>query len=139
MYLRIEVPIWKHSVIVSVCQTDKEFRERFVQEFANDDVEENLKLLMTNGNEIAYYDTDGRTIVTPFGTVIIRSRIDLATPYGVGVMVHELFHAASAILHRKGVLFSEASEEAFTYLLEFLTRQVFAHFSTLPKLETNDE
>jgi hypothetical protein len=40
------------------------------------------------------------------------------------VIAHEAFHAAAYMLHRAGLTLSDASEEAFAYLLEWLVRGI---------------
>lgn len=49
----------------------------------------------------------------------------MSSPDDVGQVVHEMLHAASRILRRKGVELCDESEEAFTYLNEFLVRDFF--------------
>jgi hypothetical protein len=37
-----------------------------------------------------------------------------------GTIAHECFHATARILQRKGIMYSEETEEAYAYLLDFL-------------------
>jgi hypothetical protein len=37
-----------------------------------------------------------------------------------GTIAHECFHATHAILKRKGIIYSDETEEAYAYLLDFL-------------------
>lgn len=47
-------------------------------------------------------------------------------PQDIGAVTHELLHVTHKILMRKGVKLCEESEEAFTYLAEFLVRELWA-------------
>lgn len=42
-----------------------------------------------------------------------------------GVMSHEIFHAAVAILRRVNMPLTQDSEEAFSYLVGWITRKIF--------------
>lgn len=41
-----------------------------------------------------------------------------------GSIAHECFHAVSAIMRNKGVVFCEESEESFAYLLDYIVTEV---------------
>lgn len=42
-----------------------------------------------------------------------------------GTISHESFHAVSAIMRKKGVVYGEKSEEAFAYLLDYLVTEIY--------------
>ena len=46
------------------------------------------------------------------------------------VLIHELFHATCHILHKRGVKLTDDSEEAFAYLLSYITEQVMGNEPT---------
>lgn len=50
-------------------------------------------------------------------------RIDLKSAEFEGAVAHEMFHATYAILRKNQVQLHPESEEAFAYLLEYLTRE----------------
>lgn len=45
----------------------------------------------------------------------------------VGMVVHESFHFVDYVLKRAGIKLSEDSDEAYTYLLEYVTKQILKH------------
>lgn len=45
-----------------------------------------------------------------------------------GFLSHEIFHASTAIMDAVGVELSESSEEAYAYLVGYLTRKVLSAF-----------
>lgn len=47
------------------------------------------------------------------------------TDYNFGVLVHEIAHAAIGILNSKGMRLTHDSEEAYTYLMQYITIQIF--------------
>lgn len=48
----------------------------------------------------------------------------IAAHADVSVIAHEAFHATYWILKRKGLSLDESSEEAYTYFLEWLVREI---------------
>lgn len=47
----------------------------------------------------------------------------------MGTLVHELFHAAYFILQKAGIDCNDSADEAYAYLLQFLSEKVFTSFS----------
>jgi hypothetical protein len=46
------------------------------------------------------------------------------SPAGIALLSHEIFHLVCAIFRDIGMKFSEDSEEAFTYYLQYLTENI---------------
>ncbi len=46
-------------------------------------------------------------------------------PEAHGILAHEIMHATFAILRRSGMKFSQKSEEAYTYLAEWITEKIY--------------
>lgn len=44
---------------------------------------------------------------------------------GLATLNHEIFHCACFILERVGIVYSESSDEAYAYLIEYLTKQIY--------------
>lgn len=61
----------------------------------------------------------------PFGNGIslIRLRKFPKNVYWLSVLIHEITHAVIDILRQVGVKLSEKSEEAYTYLMEYITHE----------------
>ena len=50
------------------------------------------------------------------------------TPFGIGVMSHEVLHLAVNIMKHAGIEPSDSSEEAYAYLVQFLTKSIMSKF-----------
>jgi hypothetical protein len=70
----------------------------------------------------------GLTAQLSSGVVVIRLRDEPDTPFMVGKLAHECFHAATFILRRAGVRFCSQSDEAFAYAIDCLVRQSLEFF-----------
>lgn len=46
-----------------------------------------------------------------------------------GVLAHEIAHAAIGIMQKIGVSLSPESEEAYTYLIQYLTERIYEQFA----------
>lgn len=70
-------------------------------------------------------NTVGRTSLLACGGVamVIPTNASKGSP----VLAHEILHIANFIMERAGVRFTPSSEEAFAYLIEFLTRKINEH------------
>lgn len=65
----------------------------------------------------------GRTIMLESGQTIIRlNSLDAST------LAHEVFHAVYFLAERLNIKLSEDSDEAFAYLIEFLTKKIILNF-----------
>jgi hypothetical protein len=70
----------------------------------------------------------GLTAQLSSGVVVIRLRDEPDTPFMVGKLAHEAFHATTFILRRAGVRFCSQSDEAFAYAIDCLVRQSLEFF-----------
>ena len=68
-------------------------------------------------------NTEGVTVMTSGRTVTIYLASPPRDPRSVAILIHELSHATNFILREVGILHTESTEEAYTYLLEYLTRE----------------
>lgn len=50
------------------------------------------------------------------------------TPEDFGILVHEIFHCVSMILRDLGFKLKDASDEAYAYLIGYLTKKVYECF-----------
>ena len=70
-------------------------------------------------------DSAGRTTMLMGGQVIIQLA-NYPKP-GSPVLAHEVFHTVFAIMDRIGIPLSNDSDEAYAYLVQFLTKELGAH------------
>jgi len=67
----------------------------------------------------------GKTVMFSTGQTLLwlknkpKSISDLAT------LQHEIFHCANFILNRVGIQLDDNSDEAYAYLIEYLTKQIY--------------
>lgn len=86
--------------------------------FAASYVHDNLDTNVT----VKDFDARGVTFTSPDGAVIVW----LPNTKDTSIISHELFHATAAIMRWAGVPFTEDTEEAFAYELQYLTKQFYA-------------
>ncbi len=76
--------------------------------------------------------TEGVTVTTSGRTVTIYLASPPRDPRSVAVLIHELSHATNFILREVGIPHTEDTEEAYTYLLEYIAREVMRQLSITP-------
>ena len=76
------------------------------------------------------FKTKGRTMPTKFGSPLIWIPKIPETAQDVGFLVHELFHSTCAVMGNVGIDFSNESEEAFAYMIGFMTEKVLEELPT---------
>jgi hypothetical protein len=69
-----------------------------------------------------------RTICHSRGEIIMwfGPTVDPSASAGIAIIAHEALHAAAFGLRDRGLKFCPASEEAFAYFIEYLTRELHA-------------
>lgn len=72
----------------------------------------------TKGDE-GYYD-HVRNSKTGHAAHVLWIKRQPKSPEGIGTVAHEATHAAIGILRNKGIRLSNASEESYAYLVDFL-------------------
>lgn len=71
----------------------------------------------------------GRTVLLPNGSVILYMPKSPSTIEDYAVLQHEIFHVAFFVLERIGIALSEDSDEAYSYLIQFLTKRILEEFN----------
>lgn len=71
------------------------------------------------------------TIKADCGGVLVYLPAFDHTPKAVGVLAHEMLHAAAFILRGAGVPLNEHTEEAYSYLLGYLTAEALRALKAL--------
>lgn len=70
---------------------------------------------------------DGKYMMFSNDISLIRLPWIPKTPYQLGVLVHEITHATFAILSKVGMALSDYSEEAYTYLLQYIFNRILTY------------
>lgn len=116
-FVHIYLDIYDASVIVSINQTDQEFKKSYIKaKGQEDDILLDMYVQQTSQESERHL---GRTLFSA-GTATIRIYSDLSTSQRMGTLVHELFHATDMILDDKGLQLVVGSDEAYSYLIGYL-------------------
>lgn len=119
--VHIDIPIYNAWMIVSINQTNEEFRRSFIKHRGQMDktaIDQTCKMVERESEF-----TIGRT-AHQHGNVIVRLYSDLKTPTDYNTLVHELFHATDFILDYRGLTLVDGSDEAYAYLIGYLTEKI---------------
>ena len=108
----ILIPIYDVKLLVSINQSDKQF------------LADLKKTKYKCGKQCLIPDSEAYFIPFEAGNLLIRCKHKLYKPHQIGILVHEVLHATIYILHRAGFRLTRHSEEAFTYLQEYIVTQI---------------
>ena len=67
----------------------------------------------------------GKSVMFPNGQTLLWLNEKPNSVSGLATLNHEIFHCACFILERVGIVYSESSDEAYAYLIEYLTKQIY--------------
>jgi hypothetical protein len=108
----VKYAIYPFDVLVSISQTDDEVI-KLLKKKLPDDQHYEIPTVFEN-NSIA------RTIMFSGGQTFMRFN---ARP-GYGLIAHEVFHAAHFLFDKINIKLSNDSDEAWTYLIQYLTYSI---------------
>jgi hypothetical protein len=72
---------------------------------------------------------EGKSVMFPTGQTLLWLNEKPNSVNGLATLNHEIFHCACFILERVGIIYSETSDEAYAYLIEYLTKQIYAELN----------
>lgn len=110
--------LYPHDVMVSVGETEAQVLRRIrrtAYELTPDEIE-----------QLSFKGRVGRTVMLRGGQTILWVQRFNGDPASVAVLAHEAYHAVCMLLERVGVAYSDSSDEAFAYALEWLMRTILA-------------
>jgi len=107
----IPLDIYGHDIVISIGQSDNDL----YMEIKENVSKKEFKKYMSKQISIA------TTHKMSSGAILIRFKEDIDDP---GIVAHEAFHAVIFLLEKIGMKFSSDSEEAYAYLIEYLTNQI---------------
>jgi len=67
----------------------------------------------------------GKSVMFPTGQTLLWLNKKPNSINGLAKLNHEIFHCACFILERVGIVYSESSDEAYAYLIQYLTKQIY--------------
>lgn len=68
----------------------------------------------------------GKSFLLPSGQMILYMPNLPKDIKGLSVLAHEIFHIANFTLEKAGINLTSDSDEAYSYLIEFLTKKILA-------------
>ena len=115
MFKIIPVDVFSTDVLVSINQSDDKLYDRLCHRFTREQF------------DLAFDDwkSDARTVTHSDGFIIVRFRGKIKKePDTLGLVAHEAYHAAYAVLNKIGVQPGFETEEVYAYLIQFLVREI---------------
>ena len=71
----------------------------------------------------------GRTVLLSGGQIILYLPQSPTSVVDYATLQHEIFHAAFFTLEKAGIVLGENCDEAYSYLIQFLTKRILEEFS----------
>ena len=68
----------------------------------------------------------GKSLLLPGGQMILYMPELPKDIKGLSILSHEIFHIANFTLNKAGINLTDDSDEAYSYLIEFLTKKIFS-------------
>jgi hypothetical protein len=108
--LHIFDPVYRQNYYYFNCRSQKDYTSllklKFKIELTPKDTDGAFNVFAQRGTDVCFLWTKGKT---------------------PQLVAHEVFHAVSYILRRKGLPLSDDTEEAYAYLIQFLTTEILKH------------
>jgi predicted membrane channel-forming protein YqfA (hemolysin III family) len=80
-------------------------------------------------SDITYFKTvnlfAGKSIMFSSGQTLLYVNRIPENPNDYATLQHEIFHCACFVLERVGINYSNETDEAYAYLIEYLTKQIY--------------
>lgn len=112
----VPLVIYPFEVMVSFGQTDEELL-RVLDKFKIDHSKNYLFSSPSSGGTAKMFSS---------GQMLLRLRHLPGSTFDYGVLQHEIFHIVCFTMDRVGIHYDiEKSDEAFAYLIQFLTQQIY--------------
>lgn len=116
--------IYKQSLFLSIGESDKQLKKsllKHVPQLQEDEVDEVVDYTRRK------HDRHQGIFAVSQGLHIIRlyDEQDFMNPYFHGILAHEILHATFELLTSRGLVHSQTSEEAFTYLQDFYITELY--------------
>lgn len=109
----VPLVIYPFSIMVSLGQSDYQLRISLTK--SNLEWEERMKLT-----------GEGKCILLASNNVVVRTSDFPKSPEQMGSLQHEIFHAVAFVMWRIGMeLEIDKSEEAYAYLIGYLTKEIY--------------
>lgn len=116
----IPIEIYSRDVMVHFgCR--KKLRRELAKHFSKDET----------GNIVGHF-TDvslGKTVILSGGQIILFMPQPPKSATDYAVLQHEIFHVAFFVLEKAGIVLNDTCDEAYSYLIQFLTKRILQEFN----------
>lgn len=113
----VPLVVYPFDVMVSISESDESLFAKLKKKGVD----------ITDTSLSVYSDTHrGRTILFKGNQSLIRMYELRDTPEWYGNLAHEIFHAAEFIMERIGMKLTTESDEAYAYLIGYLTKEIYS-------------
>lgn len=114
----IPLTVYPFDVMVSISESDEVLFDKLKKKGVD----------VADTNLHVYSDTQrGRTILFKGNQTLVRMYELRDTPEWHGNLAHEIFHAVEFILERVGMKLTIDSDEAYAYLIGYITTEIYKH------------
>ncbi len=111
LFTKVGIPLYHADIAISLAQTKQEL-DKSMSEFVLDKKDYEIGEL-------------GRAIkLGKAGPYLLWVKYYPDSPKNLAVLLHELHHITNFILQDRDIIFSHESEEAFTYLFEYMAQEI---------------
>lgn len=123
MILTIPLNPYSFELVVIIKEKDRAVKKFIKETTTCPDKEDIIDRLKWRSNTVTAFYT-----CSPSNESFVRLREEPTTPKWIAIMVHECSHAVMETMRRIGMPLTVESEEAYTYLLDYIVRNILEQF-----------
>ena len=123
MILTIPLNPYSFQLVVIIKEKDKAVKKFLKKATTSSDKEDIFSRLEWRSNTVTAFYT-----CSPNNESFVRLREKPTTPKWIAIMVHECSHPVMETMRRIGMPLTVESEEAYTYLLDYIVRNILEQF-----------
>lgn len=116
----IPIEIYSRDVMVHF-GSRKKLRKELSKHFTKDDADS----ISENFAEVSL----GKTVILSGGQLILFMPQPPKSIADYAVLQHEIFHVAFFVLEKAGIILNDTCDEAYSYLIQFLTKRILQEFN----------
>lgn len=114
----VKVPVWEALVVVGCGPTDGRFKRLLSKWLTASEIDGYLKTCNSHGVMGCVHRGEPGCAHALWIPALPNS------PENMGYFAHEVAHVAFQMLRNKGVWHTTSSEESYTYLMQYLTKEI---------------
>lgn len=114
-FIEVNIDCWESAIYFSFNESFEQYKSHFNEKY-KDEIQDFGSCVA--GNYIGFGDCPS--------IVYIRMPKVPNSVEDLGTLQHEIFHAVTHILMAKGVKYEKQNHEAFSYMYEYVTKQIYS-------------